>query len=46
MQDAGDQLLLRVRGVDDLSVERGGLSAKADLFEDVFGLTVVLEEAP
>ncbi|MCG3180415.1 MAG: Exopolyphosphatase [Phycisphaerae bacterium] len=45
MERQRDALVLRVRGVDDLAVERSGLKAKGDLFEDVFGLTVVLEEA-
>lgn len=40
-----EQLVVRVRGVDDLSVEQGGLKAKGDLFEDVFGMTLVLEKA-
>jgi exopolyphosphatase/guanosine-5'-triphosphate,3'-diphosphate pyrophosphatase len=40
-----DQLLIRVSGVEDLSIERSGLRDKGDLFEDIFGVTVTLEEA-
>lgn len=42
----GDSLVVRVPVAEDLSVERAGLSNKADLFEDVYGMGVVLEETP
>jgi exopolyphosphatase/guanosine-5'-triphosphate,3'-diphosphate pyrophosphatase len=41
-----DAFVIHVPGVEDLAVERSGLSAKGDLFEEVFGLPVVLEESP
>ena len=41
-----DNFVLVVPTAEDLSVERSGLRSKGDLFEDVFGFTVVLEEAP
>jgi len=42
----GDDLVLSVRGVTDLALERRALAQKADLFEDVFGMKIRLEEAP
>lgn len=41
-----DGFAIRVSNVEELSVERSGLAAKGNLFEEVFGMPVVLEEAP
>jgi exopolyphosphatase/guanosine-5'-triphosphate,3'-diphosphate pyrophosphatase len=41
-----DELVLVVEGVSDLSLERRAMASKADLFEEIFGLKVRLEEAP
>lgn len=41
-----DRVLIRAPGADDLTVERLALKEKADLFEQVFGLTVELVEEP
>jgi len=40
-----NELIISVAGVNDLSLERRALATKADLFEDVYGLKVRLEEA-
>ena len=40
------ELVIRVEGVADLTLERRGLDAKGDLFADIFGLKIRLEEAP
>ena len=40
-----NELSIYVPGVPDLTLERRALAAKADLFEDVYGLQVRLEEA-
>jgi exopolyphosphatase/guanosine-5'-triphosphate,3'-diphosphate pyrophosphatase len=40
-----DELVIYVSGLSDLGLERRALAAKADLFEDTYGLTVRLEEA-
>jgi exopolyphosphatase / guanosine-5'-triphosphate,3'-diphosphate pyrophosphatase len=39
----GDDLVLCVRGVPDLLLEERALEAKADLFEDIYGMKVRLE---
>jgi exopolyphosphatase/guanosine-5'-triphosphate,3'-diphosphate pyrophosphatase len=39
------ELTIYVSGVSDLTLERRALAAKADLFGDVYGLRVRLEEA-
>jgi exopolyphosphatase/guanosine-5'-triphosphate,3'-diphosphate pyrophosphatase len=41
----GSDLALRCKAVGDLSVERHGMPSKADMFEEVFGLNVILTEA-
>lgn len=41
-----DELIVRVAGVSDLSIERRNINFKADLFQDMFGLRVRLEEEP
>jgi exopolyphosphatase/guanosine-5'-triphosphate,3'-diphosphate pyrophosphatase len=41
-----DELVIHVHGVSDLTLERRAMAKKADLFEDVYGMTVRLEEAP
>lgn len=38
------KLRIRLPGMDDAAVERLAMDSKADLFEQVFGLTVVIEE--
>jgi exopolyphosphatase/guanosine-5'-triphosphate,3'-diphosphate pyrophosphatase len=40
-----NELIIHVAGVPDLTLERRALVGKADLFEDVYGLKVRLEEA-
>ena len=40
----GEEFVIFVRGVADLTLERSALPQKADLFEDVFGLKIRLEE--
>ena len=42
----GDELVIFVHGVADLALERRAMARKADLFQDIYGLTVRLEEAP
>jgi len=39
-------LVLFIHGVADLALERLAMERKADLFENIFGLRVRLEEAP
>jgi exopolyphosphatase/guanosine-5'-triphosphate,3'-diphosphate pyrophosphatase len=39
-----DQLVITVDGADDLTLERLALKEKGALFEDIFGLKVVLRE--
>ncbi|MEW6356974.1 MAG: Ppx/GppA phosphatase family protein [Planctomycetota bacterium] len=41
-----DVMVLRIRGVSDLALERHALSEKADLFEDIYGLRIQLQEEP
>jgi exopolyphosphatase/guanosine-5'-triphosphate,3'-diphosphate pyrophosphatase len=41
----GDEFVIYVRGLPDLALERRALEAKADLFEEIYGLRVRLEEA-
>jgi len=40
-----DEFVIYARGVPDLALERRALAAKADLFEDIYGMKVRLEEA-
>jgi len=40
-----DEFIIYVRGVPDLAMERRALASKADLFEDIYGMKVRLEEA-
>jgi exopolyphosphatase / guanosine-5'-triphosphate,3'-diphosphate pyrophosphatase len=42
MEKSEDELVLRCEYQGDISIERYGLSAKADMFEEVFGMRVVL----
>ncbi len=41
----GEEFVLVVPGVSDLTLERQAMAQKADLFEDVFGVKIRLEEA-
>jgi len=43
---AGAELILHIHGAADLTLERRAMARKADLFEDIYGMTVRLEEAP
>lgn len=45
MERDPNELILHVAGVRDLTLERRAMAGKADLFEDVYGLKVRLEEA-
>lgn len=40
----GDELVLHVAGVPDLMLERRALASKADLFTDMYGMKIRLEE--
>ncbi len=44
MDRDGDKLRLRLPGLADAAVERLAMDSKADLFEQVFGFTVIIEE--
>ena len=41
----GDEMVIYVHGAADLTLERRAMAKKADLFEDIYGMTVRLEEA-
>ena len=41
----GEDLIVSVAGLSDLTLERKAIAAKGDLFEDVYGLRVRLDEA-
>lgn len=43
---ADGQFIINVSGVDDLTLERLALKQKGPMFEDVYGLHVVLREVP
>lgn len=40
-----EEIIIHVRGVSDLAVEKHAVAAKADLFEDIYGVKVRVEEA-
>ena len=40
------ELILSVRGPGDLALERRAVDSKSDLFEEIYGMKVRLEEAP
>lgn len=42
---SGDDLVVYVHGADDLLMEQRSVAAKGDLFEDIYGMRVRLEEA-
>lgn len=42
----GEDFIINVHGVTELGIERRAVSAKGDLFEDVYCLRIRLEEAP
>jgi exopolyphosphatase/guanosine-5'-triphosphate,3'-diphosphate pyrophosphatase len=42
MEKSEAELVLRCEYQGDISIERYGLSAKGDMFEEVFGMRVVL----
>ena len=42
----GEEVVLLIHGVSDLALERLAMEKKANLFEDIYGLRVRLEEAP
>jgi exopolyphosphatase/guanosine-5'-triphosphate,3'-diphosphate pyrophosphatase len=42
----GEEAVLFIHGVADLALERLAMERKADLFENIYGLRVRLEEAP
>ena len=41
-----DELVVRIPGASDLALERRDVETKNDLFEEVYGLRIRLEEAP
>ncbi|HUT01345.1 MAG TPA: Ppx/GppA phosphatase family protein [Phycisphaerae bacterium] len=46
LERTSDELVITVHGAADLALERRAMEKKADLFEDICGMTVRLEEAP
>ncbi len=44
VERSNDEFILHIPGATDLALERRALERKADLFEDIFGLKVRLEE--
>ena len=40
----GDELIVDIQGASDLILERRAIAAKGDLFEDVYGMRIRLEE--
>ena len=42
----GDELAIHVPRAADLALERRALAQKADLFQDIYGMSIRLEEAP
>jgi exopolyphosphatase/guanosine-5'-triphosphate,3'-diphosphate pyrophosphatase len=42
----GEEFVISVEGVGDLTLERQALTAKGSLFEDTYGMRIRLEEAP
>jgi len=45
LERLSDELVISVRGVSDLALERRAMAVKSDLFEDLYGLRLRLEEA-
>lgn len=45
-QRKDNDFVIYVHGVGDLTLERRAISQKGDLFEDIYGMTVRVEEAP
>jgi exopolyphosphatase/guanosine-5'-triphosphate,3'-diphosphate pyrophosphatase len=41
----GDDLIIHVIGAGDLTLEKRAMSVKGDLFEDIYGMRIRLEEA-
>jgi exopolyphosphatase/guanosine-5'-triphosphate,3'-diphosphate pyrophosphatase len=41
---SSNKLHIRLPGLEDAAIERLAMDAKADLFEQVFGLTVIIDE--
>ena len=46
VEKRGDELVIHVHGATDLTLERRAMAKKADLFGDIYGMAVRLEEAP
>ncbi len=46
MHARGQPLVISVPGADDLSVEQLALQQKAALFKEVFGMSVLVRNAP
>ena len=40
-----DQFVISVRGIDDLTMERLAMKEKGNLFQEVYGIPVVLRES-
>ncbi len=45
LEREGDDLIIHVPGATDLILEKRALAIKGDLFEDIYGMRVRLEEA-
>jgi exopolyphosphatase/guanosine-5'-triphosphate,3'-diphosphate pyrophosphatase len=45
LQRQGDDLIISVPGASDLTLERRALAIRRDLFEDIYGMRVRVEEA-
>ncbi|HET6427293.1 MAG TPA: phosphatase, partial [Phycisphaerae bacterium] len=41
----GDELVIAIAGVADLTLERRSLYSRCDMFEDIYGMRIRLEEA-
>jgi exopolyphosphatase/guanosine-5'-triphosphate,3'-diphosphate pyrophosphatase len=45
IKHSGDELIIYISNVTDLALERRALAVKGDMFEDIYGMKVRLEEA-
>jgi exopolyphosphatase/guanosine-5'-triphosphate,3'-diphosphate pyrophosphatase len=45
LERQGDDLIIQVPGASDLTLERRALAVRRDLFEDIYGMSVRVEEA-
>ena len=45
LERQGDELIIVVPGVNNLVLERKAIASKGDMFEDIYGMRIRLEEA-